>query len=161
LPQSSTNPAALVYQPKADGRGAAEDCEFGPDRLEDERIRIHVSPGVGFLGRRGVSRGWTGAVEPRAFAATLASARYWPSVMVRRLLPSVSEIIQVQGRPMAGLLIYLILRDYRNPDAHGRSLARVLHAKWEHVDFERGLTFLPESKTGRKAIVLSAVALDV
>jgi hypothetical protein len=79
--------------------------------------RIHVSPGVGFLGRRGVSRGWTGAVEPRAFAATLASARYWPSVMVRRLLPSVSEIIQVQGRPMAGLLIYLILRDYRNPDA--------------------------------------------
>ena len=117
LPLSSTNPAALVYQPKADGRGAAEDCEFGPDRLEDERIRIHVSPGVGLLGRRGVSRGWTGAVEPRAFAATLASARYWPSVMVRRLLPSVSEIIQVQGRPMTGLLIYLILRDYRNPDA--------------------------------------------
>ena len=47
------------------------------------------------------------------------------------------------------------------PHIHGRSLARVLHAKWEHVDFERGLTFLPESKTGKKAIVLSAVALDV
>jgi hypothetical protein len=99
----------------------SRDCEFGPDHQEHERIWFHVSPGLGFLGGRGVSRGWTGAVEPRAFAAALASARYWPSVMVRRLLPSVSEIVQVQGRPMAGLLIYLILGDYRIPTRCRRS----------------------------------------
>lgn len=40
-------------------------------------------------------------------------------------------------------------------------LREVLDAKWEYVDFERDLTFLPDSKTGKKAIVLSAVALDV
>jgi integrase len=40
-------------------------------------------------------------------------------------------------------------------------LREVLDAKWEYVDFERDLTFLPDSKTGKKAIVLSTVALDV
>jgi integrase len=43
----------------------------------------------------------------------------------------------------------------------GARLREVLHAKWEYVDFERGLMFLPDSKTGRKAIVLSAAALEV
>jgi integrase len=33
--------------------------------------------------------------------------------------------------------------------------------KWEHVDFERGLLFLPESKTGKKTVVLNAPALAV
>jgi integrase len=37
----------------------------------------------------------------------------------------------------------------------------VLHLRWEHVDFERGLLLLPDSKTGKKAIVLNAPALDV
>jgi integrase len=36
-----------------------------------------------------------------------------------------------------------------------------LHLKWENVDLERGLLFLPESKTGRKTIILNAPALAV
>ena len=43
----------------------------------------------------------------------------------------------------------------------GCRLREILHLKWEHVDFERGLLFLPDSKTGRKTIVLNAPALTV
>jgi hypothetical protein len=35
-------------------------------------------------------------------------------------------------------------------------LREVLHLKWEHVDLDRGLLLLPESKTGKKTIVLNA-----
>jgi integrase len=43
----------------------------------------------------------------------------------------------------------------------GCRLREILHLKWENVDLERGLLFLPESKTGRKTIVLNAPALAV
>jgi integrase len=43
----------------------------------------------------------------------------------------------------------------------GARLREILHLRWEHVDFERGLLLLPDSKTGKKAIVLNAPALDV
>jgi integrase len=43
----------------------------------------------------------------------------------------------------------------------GARLREILHLKWEHVDVERGLLLLPDSKTGKKAIVLNAPALDV
>ncbi|MEJ0092844.1 MAG: site-specific integrase [Methylocella sp.] len=43
----------------------------------------------------------------------------------------------------------------------GCRLREILHLKWEHIDFERGLLFLPESKTGKKTIVLNAPALAV
>jgi integrase len=43
----------------------------------------------------------------------------------------------------------------------GARLREVLHLKWEHVDVERGMLLLPDSKTGKKAIVLNAPALDV
>lgn len=43
----------------------------------------------------------------------------------------------------------------------GARLREILHLKWEHVDFERGLLLLPDSKTGRKTIVLSVAALQV
>jgi integrase len=41
----------------------------------------------------------------------------------------------------------------------GCRLREVLHLKWEHVDFERGIAFLPDSKTGRKPVVLNSAAL--
>ena len=41
----------------------------------------------------------------------------------------------------------------------GARLREILHLKWEHVDFERGLLMLPTSKTGKKTIVLNAPAL--
>jgi integrase len=43
----------------------------------------------------------------------------------------------------------------------GARLREILHLKWDHVDLERGLLLLPDSKTGKKAIVLNAPALDV
>ncbi len=43
----------------------------------------------------------------------------------------------------------------------GARLREVVHAKWEYVDFERGVMFLPDSKTGKKPIYLSAAALAI
>jgi integrase len=43
----------------------------------------------------------------------------------------------------------------------GARLRELLHAKWEYVDFDRGMIFLPDSKTGRKPIYLSAVAAEL
>ena len=43
----------------------------------------------------------------------------------------------------------------------GARLREILHARWEHIDFERGVIFLPDSKTGKKPIYLSAAALTI
>ena len=43
----------------------------------------------------------------------------------------------------------------------GARLREILHLRWEHVDLERGLLLLPDSKTGKKAIVLNAPAAAV
>jgi integrase len=43
----------------------------------------------------------------------------------------------------------------------GARLREILHLRWEYVDLERGLLFLPDSKTGKKAIVLNAPAMAV
>lgn len=43
----------------------------------------------------------------------------------------------------------------------GARLREVLHLRWQHVDLERGLLFLPDSKTGKKTIVLGAAAVEV
>lgn len=43
----------------------------------------------------------------------------------------------------------------------GARLGEILNLEWEHVDFERTMLLLPDSKTGQKTIYLSAPALDV
>lgn len=43
----------------------------------------------------------------------------------------------------------------------GCRLREILHLQWEHVDIERGCLFLPDSKSGRKTIILNAPALAV
>jgi integrase len=43
----------------------------------------------------------------------------------------------------------------------GARLREILHAQWSQVDLERGVIFLPDSKTGRKPIYLSAAAQAV
>jgi integrase len=43
----------------------------------------------------------------------------------------------------------------------GARLREILHARWEHVDFERGILLLPDSKTGKKPVYLSAAALTI
>ena len=43
----------------------------------------------------------------------------------------------------------------------GCRLREVLHLKWDYVDFDRCMIFLPDSKTGRKPVILNAFALAV
>jgi integrase len=43
----------------------------------------------------------------------------------------------------------------------GARLREILDAQWQQLDFERGVIFLTDSKTGRKTFYLSAAALDV
>ena len=43
----------------------------------------------------------------------------------------------------------------------GCRLREILGLRWEHIDFERGVLFLPETKTGKKTVVLNAPALAV
>jgi integrase len=43
----------------------------------------------------------------------------------------------------------------------GARLREILEARWDYVDWDRGLMFLPDSKTGRKTLYLSDVALNI
>ena len=43
----------------------------------------------------------------------------------------------------------------------GCRLREILHLRWENVDLERGLLFLPDSKTGRKTVILNGPAVNV
>ena len=43
----------------------------------------------------------------------------------------------------------------------GARLREILHLRWTEIDFERGILLLPDSKTGRKAVVLSGAAAAV
>lgn len=43
----------------------------------------------------------------------------------------------------------------------GARLREILHLRWEQVDLSRGLLLLPDSKTGRKTIVLNVPAMAV
>ena len=43
----------------------------------------------------------------------------------------------------------------------GCRLREILHLKWTEIDFERGLIFLPSSKTGKKTVILNGPAISV
>ena len=43
----------------------------------------------------------------------------------------------------------------------GARVGEILSAKWDQVDVERGILFLPDSKTGKKPIYLGAAALAI
>lgn len=43
----------------------------------------------------------------------------------------------------------------------GARLREILHARWDWVDWERGILFLPRSKTGKKPVYLSEMALEI
>jgi integrase len=43
----------------------------------------------------------------------------------------------------------------------GCRLREILHLRWGEVDLERGLLHLPDSKTGKKTVVLNTAAVDI
>ena len=43
----------------------------------------------------------------------------------------------------------------------GARLREILELKWDYVDLQRGLLLLPDSKTGRKAIILNGPAIEI
>lgn len=43
----------------------------------------------------------------------------------------------------------------------GARLREILNLKWEYVDLQRGLLLLPDSKTGRKAVILNPPAMVI
>jgi integrase len=59
----------------------------------------------------------------------------------------------VYGAHVTGAIRLLLLTGCR--------LREILHLRWSEVDFDRGLLFLPDSKTGRKTVVLSDAAIEV
>ncbi len=75
---------------------------------------------------------------------TKASARHAPKPENRRTLLD----------PFAVAAIRLLILT-------GARMREILHARWNYVDFERGVLRLPDSKTGAKPVYLSAAALAV
>jgi integrase len=72
------------------------------------------------------------------------TAKHLPSLANRRTKISLS----------AGAAVRLLLFT-------GCRLREILNLKWDYVDLERGVLFLPDSKSGRKTVVLNAPAMTV
>ena len=76
--------------------------------------------------------------------------------MIRQILKSKhtpkSGAIQIDVHTAAALRLLVLT---------GARLREILDLRWEYVDYQRGLLLLPDSKTGRKAIVLNGPALTV
>lgn len=67
-------------------------------------------------------------------------------------LPKAKRSIQIAPSAAAALRFLLFT---------GCRLRESLRLRWEHVDIERGCLFLPDSKSGRKTVILNAPALAV
>lgn len=74
------------------------------------------------------------------------------STTAKHIPKSVERMTRIGPHAAAALRLYLLT---------GARLREILHLRWEEVDFERGMLFLPDSKTGRKPIVLNAPALEI
>lgn len=69
-------------------------------------------------------------------------------------LPKAAERHRAVFSPFAVAAVRLLLLT-------GCRLREVLDLRWNEVDVERGLLLLPDSKTGRKTVILNAPALAV
>ena len=68
-------------------------------------------------------------------------------------VPKTAErMTRIGPHAAAALRLYLLT---------GARLREILHLRWQDVDFERGMMFLPDSKTGRRPIILNAPALEL
>ena len=69
-------------------------------------------------------------------------------------LPKSAAIERQQIDPHAVAAIRLLLFT-------GARLREILCLQWDHVDLDRGLLFIPDSKTGKKTVVLNGAATEV
>lgn len=140
------------------------------------RLLAVVGSMYGFAARRGlVTRGTNPAIGLERFRET-SRERYLTTDELRRVgdtlrlaettglpwaddpdKPASKHLPKVGSRrtllaPEVTLAIRLLLFT-------GARLREILHLEWQHVDIERGLLLLPDSKTGRKTIVLSALCV--
>jgi integrase len=81
---------------------------------------------------------------PYAIDETKAGAKHAPKPENRR--------VKLDPHAVAALRLLIFT---------GARLREILDAQWQYVDLERGVMFLPDSKTGKKPVVLSAPAQAV
>ena len=77
---------------------------------------------------------------------------------IDRAVPSAKHIPKkvqrtILSQPATGALRLLLFTGCR--------LREILHLRWADIDFERGVLLLPDSKTGRRYVILNAPALAV
>jgi integrase len=129
------------------GRGLLPEGHINPARgveryKEHSRERFLTSEELSRLGdalREGETVGLTYEIDE-----TKPKARHAPKVDKRR----------TKLDPFAAAAIRLLILT-------GARLREILDAKWQHADFERGILFLPDSKTGPKPVYLGAAALTI
>ena len=68
-----------------------------------------------------------------------------------------------RARPENQLIVYLpeVTNAIRLLLFTGCRLREILHLRWGEVDLERGLLHLPDSKSGKKAVVLNAASVNI
>jgi integrase len=115
----------------------------GIDRFPEKgRERFLSADELGRLGdaiREAETVGLPWSVDDRK-----ATARHAPKEAKRRTIVD----------PFAAAAIRLLILT-------GARLREILKLQWQHVDLERGLLLLPDSKTGARSIILNAPALAV
>jgi len=67
-------------------------------------------------------------------------------------LPKATRLTKIAPSAAAALRLLLFT---------GCRLREILHLRWQYVDIECGCLFLPDSKSGRKTVILNAPALAV
>jgi integrase len=80
--------------------------------------------------------------------------RFLSEAEIARLGEALDAEAKATGDPYPAAAIRLLLLT-------GCRRSEILGLRWEWIDFERAMIFLPDSKTGRKPVYLNAPALDV
>ena len=122
-----------------DNVNPARKIEKYPERQRDRFLSIDELDRMGNAIREAETKGIEWVIDE-----TKPKSKHTPKPENRRT---------IIGPHAAGALRLLILT--------GARLREILHLRWEHIDFDRGLLLLPDSKTGRKTIILNAPALAV
>jgi integrase len=119
---------------------------------------LHPAKGVGRYREEGCER-YLSLEEFRRLGVAMRDAEKGLPWTVDEVKPTAKHARKPENRftqvsPFAIAAIKLLLLT-------GCRLREILNLQWEHVDFDRGMLFLRDSKTGRKPVLLSPHALAV